>query len=111
MKLPNCAQAVVTIEKVRAYLLNEQHPQNKGKAAFYQQVGFTRIDFAVLRNELLILACSGKVRETVPAKEGIKYVVIGFIVAPNGKRYPLKSIWMIEFDNPTPRLVSAYPNH
>ncbi len=42
MKLPNGEQAEVTARKLTIYLLDGAHPQNKGKAAFYELVGYNQ---------------------------------------------------------------------
>jgi hypothetical protein len=40
MKLPNAENAAVQREKVADYLLNAAHPDNGGKAAFFEALGF-----------------------------------------------------------------------
>lgn len=42
MELPNKNRAVVELEKVRDYLLNEAHPDGYGKAEFFATRGFRR---------------------------------------------------------------------
>ncbi|MCY7352028.1 MAG: hypothetical protein LH606_15420 [Cytophagaceae bacterium] len=96
MELPNADLATVTDEKITDYLLNAMHPQNKGKAAFYAQVGYSPANADTLRKTLVGLAKTGLVVETEPTPHGTKYVVVGPIVAPNGRSYELLSIWMTE---------------
>ena len=40
---------------------------------------------------------------------GRKYILIGDIVAPNGRTYTMKSVWMEGRTGSPVRLVTAYP--
>jgi hypothetical protein len=42
MKVPNNEQATIASEKVSAYLLNAENPNNNGKADFFLSFGFRR---------------------------------------------------------------------
>ena len=42
MKLPNADRATVQEEKIVDYLLNRSHPDNSGKAQFFEALGFRR---------------------------------------------------------------------
>jgi hypothetical protein len=42
MKLPNAENAVVERGKITEHLLNAAHPENGGKAAFFEALGFHR---------------------------------------------------------------------
>ncbi|WP_460983409.1 DUF6883 domain-containing protein [Spirosoma fluminis] len=44
MKLPNVDRAAIPDRKITEYLLDHSHPQTKGKAAFYELVGFSKAD-------------------------------------------------------------------
>ena len=43
MKLPNADTALIQREKIADYLLNAAHPDNNGKAEFFEAFGF-RLD-------------------------------------------------------------------
>jgi hypothetical protein len=115
MNLPNAESAIVPDEKISAYLLDASHPQNKGKAHFYERIGFSSLRVEDLKEALTTLAQTGRVTQVEPTPRGIKYVVVGTIPAPNGNVYSVQSIWIIE-TNPVvtgqrvPRLVTAYPS-
>ena len=109
-QLPNGEQAVVSPEKVQAYLLNRLHAQNKGKAQFFEQVGYNPSQPEQLAQDLKLIAITGRVTATVPTEEGVKYVVIGRAIAPNRREYSLTTVWMLETDQTAPRLITAYPN-
>jgi hypothetical protein len=40
MNLPNADQATVDPRKIADYLLNENHPDNGGKARFFERLGY-----------------------------------------------------------------------
>ncbi|MGA0559417.1 DUF6883 domain-containing protein [Larkinella sp. VNQ87] len=109
MSLPNSLNALVTDEKVRDYLLAETHPQNKGKAKFFFQIGFTLENYEVLQQALKRVASEGAVRTSMHTEFGEKFVVLGLLTAPNGKVYPIESVWILEKKLEIPRLVTAYP--
>ncbi|MFN8344778.1 MAG: hypothetical protein U0X91_07235 [Spirosomataceae bacterium] len=109
MTLPNAELAVVPSEKVVKYLLDGYHPQNKGKAAFYEMAGYRAENGNVLAEALQTLAKTGTIIKTEPTPRGIKYVVQGEITAPNGRTYQLLSVWIIQSEQNEPRLVTAYP--
>lgn len=110
-QLPNCQEANVPLKKLAAYLLASDHPQNKGKAKFYSQIGYSTINLEQLAKELLSLACSGELQQSSPhPPHGNQYVVVGEIAAPNGRSYKIKSVWIIETGTTIPRLVTAYPD-
>ena len=48
MKLPNARLALVAREKISDYLLNAAHPDNGGKAEFFDSLGFRRDEWEVL---------------------------------------------------------------
>jgi hypothetical protein len=74
MTLPNAQLAVVEQEKIVAYLLNPTHPDNGGKATFFQMLGFELDKWSELATALRQLAPHGN-----------KYIVEGRIEAPSGR--------------------------
>jgi len=110
MKLPNCEQAEVPNRKLTVYLLDHEHPQNKGKAAFYEIVGYTRENANELKIALLELIQQYDVTKIVEMEFGKRYVVEGWLLCLNGKSYPLRTVWFISNGEIIPKLVTAYPN-
>jgi hypothetical protein len=76
MKLPHADQAVVEREKVVNYLLNTAHPDNGGKAAFFEGLGFRRADWETLAAALLALAGEADVTQSSLSPHGQKYVTL-----------------------------------
>jgi hypothetical protein len=109
-QLPNCQNARIADAKLYKYLLNPLHPDGKSKARFFELAGYTATGGEQLRADLLRLACSGTVTKQMPNPEGVKFVVIGSVDAPNGRAYELLTVWAVEPPDYEPRLITAYPN-
>ena len=110
MKLPNAAKAVVEREKIADYLLNPAHPDNGGKAAFFEKLGFRRKEWKTLAEALQTLAGKADVTESLRSPHGQKYVIVGRIESPVGKSVTVKTIWIVDKGLAGARLVTAYPN-
>lgn len=109
MNLPNLNNIRIDKKKVVEYLLNASHPDGYGKAMFFQHCGFTITEWKVLRNALREHAQVSQVTDEVLSRHGIRYVVEGPIETPTGKQYTIRTIWIIEKERETPRLVTAIP--
>jgi hypothetical protein len=91
-KLPNCEKAQIADAKLYKYLLNQEHPDGRGKAKFYEHIGYTPTNGEELRAALLSIACSGSIINALPNPEGTKYMVVGSIESINRKRYELLTV-------------------
>lgn len=65
MHLPNADLAVVEREKIIEYLLNPEHPDNGGKAAFFASLGFSHANSHGFANALRKLALTAEVDESM----------------------------------------------
>jgi hypothetical protein len=101
-------KAVVPSRKIVAYLLNPEHPDGWGKAAFFTQFGFRRDPWRVLATALRNHALENDVVSAVRTPLGVRYVIEGTINAPDGRTPKLRSVWFQEGNSP-PTLVTAYP--
>jgi filamentous hemagglutinin len=110
VKLPNADQAVVEREKVVSYLLNSAHPDNGGKAAFFELLGFTRVDWRTLAEALRRVGIDHEVSLSSTTAHGTKYVVDGEIAGPKGRTASVRTVWIVEGAVHRPRLVTAYPH-
>ena len=70
MKLPNAQRALVEQEKIVEYLLNLAHPDNGGKASFFQALGFNRNDWRTLAAVLRKLAETSDVAKSIESTHG-----------------------------------------
>ena len=109
MKLPDAHAAVVSREKVADYLLNAAHPDNGGKAEFFERHGFRRDEWEALATALKHLAINGEVIFTGETAHGKKFVIVGPLPSPVGRSPLVQSIWIVDKGLVAARLVTAYP--
>lgn len=109
MYLPNRRAANVSKEKVESYLLSLSHPMGKHKAVFFTNIGFEATKSEMLIRVLKKLAKETVVTKTVSNAFGTKYVLDGYIYAPNQHKYLLRTVWMIENQLENAYLITAYP--
>ena len=102
MKLPNGRAARVDRKKLEGYLLSSTHPIGRSKAQFFLAVGFSEKEVAILERALLEVAGTGEVAETTTSPHGV-------LSTPSGRRVKLRTIWIVEAGDTSPRLVTAYP--
>lgn len=108
MYLPNGERAVVAIEKLRDYCLNEQHPRGKHKARVFARVlGFTSEDASKLLEMLLSAAATQEVQMGESDEFGQRYI-LDFAVIGRTELVTVRSIWMIRPDEDVPSLVTTY---
>lgn len=106
--MPGAAGATVAVEKVRDYLLSRDHPDNDGKAGFFELFGFARERWSELQASLIAHPATNDVVRVVPAGDGIRYRVQCNLVGPNGRNPCITTIWAVENGQP-PRLITAFP--
>lgn len=109
MKLPHNKNAYIPEEKLTEYILSETHAVGKLKAKFFRAVGFDETNVLALKESLLSIASSQEVKDVIKSQHGIKYVLDGKIQTPNGRIVQLRTIWILELDQKTPRFVTVYP--
>ncbi len=109
MKIPNCENAVVAIEKLRDYALNEEHSKGKHKAiVFRSALGFTKDDAEELRTILLDIACNDDAIESDFDEYGQRYIINFFLRRGNDQEAIIHSAWMIRTHEDFPRLLTCY---
>ena len=109
MKLPNPDKLMVEREKVADYLLNPAHPDNGGKAAFFEGLGFRRDQWETLAKALRALAGQAEVTQSMKSPHGQKYVLVGRIESPAGQPALVQTIGIVDEGQDVARLVTAYP--
>lgn len=109
MSLPNAERAVVDTAKVVDYLLNAAHPDNGGKARFFEAIGFSSKEPERLGVALCAVAAAGDVVSELESRHGTKYVVDGQLASPSGKEPAVRTVWIVDRGRDSPRLVTAYP--
>jgi hypothetical protein len=109
MQLPNRANAYISLKKLQEYLLSDTHPVGRFKSKVFTSVGFTEHNINSLREGLLAIAYKNEVRERIQGSYGEKYVLDGALPAPCGTLLQVRTVWMIDAGEDTPRFVTAYP--
>lgn len=109
MNLPNANRALVEREKIVDYLLDATHPDNGGKARFFEGLGFTRAEWAELAAAFVKVATESVVVQTEETSHGRKYVIVGQVASPTGKTAMVQTVWIVNRGFDVPRLVTAYP--
>jgi Domain of unknown function (DUF6883) len=109
VKLPNADKAIVDRTKIADYLLNAAHPDNGGKAAFFESLGFRSSEPELLTEELRKLARQAEVTKATVSPHGQKYVIVGQIESPTGRAANVRTIWIVDEGRDVARLVTAYP--
>lgn len=109
MELPNRTQAFIQSTKLTGYLLSETHVVGRSKARFFRSLGFNEDTVSLLEQELLAIARSQAVTETLSTAHGTKYVITGIINTPVGKTVSILTVWIIDEGEDTPRFVTARP--
>lgn len=96
-------------KKIVDYLLNPAHPDNGGKAALFEALGFRREEWQTLAKALQTLATRDEVAQSTDSPHGRKYVILGRIESPGGKAAIVQTIWIVDTGLEVARLVTAYP--
>lgn len=109
MNLPDAEFALIEQAKVADYLLNAEHPENGGKAAFFLALGFCREEWPKLATALRRAAEDHPVTKRMASPHGEKYVLEGPLETPDGKKTTVRTVWIIDAGLSAPRLVTAYP--
>lgn len=108
MKLPNCENALVPIEKLRDYCLNDEHPRGKHKAkVFYSELGLQRKDAGILKKIIEEAVKTFDAVETFKDEYGIRYTVdITYIY--KDKQTLIRTLWIIKIGEDFPRFATCY---
>lgn len=101
--------AVVPERKLTAYLLASEHRRGGSKARFLLRFGFRGEAWQELEAALRRHAVEGTVTGQQEGIHGVTYVVEGPLRTPDGRDPPYRSVWIVEWGQHSPRLVTAYP--
>lgn len=108
MLLPAGEQAVVEDAKLLDYVLNPEHPVGRHHAGLFERLlGITRVNFELLKEQLLQAAVSVGVEAGQPSPFGQKFEMRFPVRGPLGTR-PVLAVWMHEQGQASPRLITCY---
>jgi hypothetical protein len=103
---PDFSTGVVDQAKVVDYLLGDRSIASRAKARFFGALGFSASRWEALADALREQANVADV-SAIASPWGAKYIALGEIDAPIGRRYKIISVWIAE--GPMLRLITAYP--
>ena len=109
MQLPNKSNATISTNKILDYLLSETHAVGKSKAKFFRLYGFDETNVQDFERRLLKIPHTEEVSQVVETMFGIKYLIDGSLETPKGVIIHVRTIWIIETGDTTPKLVTVYP--
>lgn len=108
MKLPNCDNAIVPIEKLKEYCLNFNHPRGKHKArVFKEEIGFDETDAKNLQKIIMEGIKSANASETITDEYGVRYIA-DINYSFKEKNVLIKTIWIVKVGEEIPRLITCY---
>jgi hypothetical protein len=101
------SDADIPERKITEYLLTPR-PKND-KARFFAQAGYMRGAWQLLERDLRaqILPLDAELARSTPYGE--LYTITGVLKGPNGVELHILSVWMVEIDGMTTRLITVYP--
>ena len=107
--LPNSENAIVSMEKIKGYVLNANHPKGGPKAVVFRDVlGYTEENSDALIAEIKHELPNWKAKARDATKYGQLYEVRMLLKGPTGRTATVKTGWIIDDRSEQPRLVSAY---
>jgi hypothetical protein len=109
MQLPNKTKAYIPPNKLTGYLLSETHAVGKAKAKFFRSLGFDESTVGRLEQELLAVAHTEQVENVIASSHGTKYIIDGSLKTPQGVVVRVRTVWISEAEQESPRFVTAYP--
>lgn len=110
MKIPNGKKVFIPIAKLKDYLLSETHAVGKSKAKFFRTIGFNASNINLLEDRLVSRAQTENIIEINTTQYGAKYAVDGLLETPKNTFVKIRTIWIIEKEESSPRFVTAYPS-
>ena len=109
MNLPNYENAVIPQRKITGYLLSRSHRDGRGKAGFFTQFGFSVDLWEELAQALRRHVADNEIAKVEDSPFGIRYVIEGKIMAPDGRTPMIRSVWFVATSETIPWFVTAYP--
>jgi filamentous hemagglutinin len=106
--VPNAPKATVAANKIRGFLLDKNHPGNKGRANFFARFGFTPARWDVLRDALIAHVNANQIEDPETTRHGTVYAVRCSLSSPDGRNPCVSTIWTIE-PSGGPKFVTAFP--
>jgi hypothetical protein len=84
-------------------------PGLSGRPAYFFDFGIRGCYIFHFGEALANIAKSYEIIQEVATSYGTKYIVDGQLPNPNGRPVRVRTIWIVESANDSPRFVTAYP--
>ena len=104
------SQVQIGEDKITKYLLNEGHPRGKEKAKFFISRGFSPNFPRELSDVLSNHPETAELENEQTTDWGTKYTFVCNIKAPNTSSVCIVSVWQVDNETTTLRLITAYPD-
>jgi hypothetical protein len=99
-------EAMMSANKLSAYLLSAAHPDGRSKAEYLGRLGYSREAPGRLESDLREQILSLEAEVGRPSRYGQKYEILGPLTGPNGKTAWVRTIWIVLAGEMAPRLVT-----
>jgi hypothetical protein len=109
MPLPNPSRAVISSDKLTAYLLNPSHKRGGAKARLLLSLGYRTDAANVLESDLRSQHLPLNPTRTSQNAYGTVYEIDAAITTPRGRTVRFVSIWQIDTGTDVPRFITMYP--
>lgn len=109
MKMPNNELSIVTDSKITDYLLSDTHEQGKSKADFFKRFDFDLSDIEIFREALIQHSNEREIEQIKNSGFGNKCELKCEIKTPDERNPCIVTVWIIENNSESPKLVTAYP--
>ena len=108
MLLPNAERAIIAPEKLRDYLPNEDHVDNRGKARVFAALGYYAENWQDLGQAFREQHLRRDATEGERDLWGVRYEITALLIGASGSA-TIRSVWQIDHGTEVPRFVTAYP--
>ena len=110
MYLPNIDRAVVAKEKITHYLLDITSQKGGPKARFFMRFGFSIEKWEVFEEAVRRQAREVEIARIEQSEVyGVYYIIEERLVAPDGRRPFVRTVWLVDEGEDFPRLISVVP--
>ncbi|MDI6784337.1 MAG: hypothetical protein QME64_09625 [bacterium] len=106
--LPNHEYAIISLVKLRDYILSPFHPIGKFKAKFFEQAGYTQESWEILEKDIREQHLTQEAKEVNPSPFGKKYIITAPLKGPSTVII-ITSVWIILTGEEIPRLITLIP--
>lgn len=107
--MPNREKASVDESKINDYLLSNSHEIGKHKAAFFKSFGFDENNPGIFEAALKKHATEREIAAHTATPFGKKYTLECDLETPDQRNPCIVSVWILNNDTETPRLITAFP--